>query len=790
MTGYVIPASVRDDFQTFRRQYADFVAGRLDALTFKTIRVPFGIYEQREANTYMVRVKLTGGLLTPAQLLALAELAETYANGTLHVTTRGGVQLHYVKLEDFLPVVSGLHLAGLTGRGGGGNTVRNITADPCAGIAPDEVFDITPHALALTEKMLAQKDSYALPRKFKIAFSGSDADRGGATFSDVGFIARERDGQRGFCIYIAGGMGAHSRLGQLFVDFLPEAEIFLLAQAIKEVFDTRGNRRNKHAARLRFLVEELGLESFRALVDEKRAEIRARGGWEIVLKAAFAITPVDAESPALSPEEAIWWRRFVIPQKQNGHYAVKMPLPMGDIPAGKARELALALQDAVAHAETIRFAGDQNLYLRNLAAETLRALYPVLRDFSPLAQKPALLGDMVVCTGAATCQLGITVPRGAQLAIEKALAAAPDLDLDAIQGLRIHMSGCPNSCGKHEIADLGFFGKASRNKGILYPAYNVFVGARIGDGVTRFAWKVGEVAAFHLPRFVVEVLRTWIPLRPGHAGFADWIDAGGDAIVAEIAKRHVEIPTFEEDKNPYFDHLAKEVFSLKGRGAGECSAGMYDLIEADKKALNAALKQEPTPENLAVIRLLSARMLLVTRGEEARDEGEVLKAFRKQFIDSGLVDAAFTPLLEGEATPEVARLAQAVIALYDTMDNTLTFRPPGPADGKDSARQPGNASEDGNPANGNPAEGERSAETSPSAERVERFKDYRGVACPMNFVKTKMDLAQMKSGELLEIVLDDGAPIENVPQSVRAEGHVIEEQIRKGTAWHVTIRKK
>jgi sulfite reductase (ferredoxin) len=771
MTGYVIPSSVHDDFSTFQRQYADFAAGGLDALAFKTIRVPFGIYEQRAPQTFMVRVKLTGGLITPAQLAALAGIARNYANGKIHVTTRGGAQLHDVKVENFLSVIEALHRTGLTGRGGGGNTVRNIVVDPHAGAALDEVFDVTPHALAMTEKMLARKDSYALPRKYKIAFSGSAADRGGACFADVGFIARENGKTRGFRVYLAGGMGAHSRLGAPWLDFLPESEIFLFAQAVKEVFDARGNRKNKHAARLRFLLEDLGEETLRGLIGEKIPEVRARGGWELSLPEAFAPPELDAgPTPAASPEEALWRRRFVTKQKQTGYYSVKLPLALGDLSAEKARALAEALRTAVPFDETIRFASDQNIYLRNLPEAALPGLFPILAAASPQTQKPALLGDVVVCTGAATCQLGITVPRGAQAALEKRLRAA-GLDLDALQGFRLNLSGCPNSCGRHEIADLGFFGKASRNDGVLYPAYNVFAGARTGDGIARFARKLGEVAAFHLPRFVQAVLETWLAEKPGYADFADWIDAGGKKIVADLARRFENVPALDDDRNPYFDFQQKEMFSLKGRGAGECSAGMYDLIEADKKALGIALKlPEDTPENLALIRLLAARMLLVTRGEEARGEAEALAAFKKQFLDSGLIDAQYLPLVQGPPQPEVRRLAEAVVALYGTMDNTLKFA--------------GERTREAAAVVSAAAPAER------DAEKAHRFKDYRGVACPMNFVKTKMDLAQMQSGQILEILLDDGAPIDNVPQSVQGEGHAVLAQTREGEAWRVRIRKK
>jgi sulfite reductase (ferredoxin) len=591
-------------------------------------------------------------------------------------------------------------------------------------------------------------------------------------------------------------MGANFRIGDEFSDFLPEEEIFLLAQAIKEVFDARGNRKNKHAARLRFLVEEMGLDAFRERVRERIEAVKARGDWRIELPEAFAVEPlVDAlvskHLPDFSPEEKLWFQRFARPQKQSGYYSVKLPLPLGDLAAADARALADALPATSPHgAETLRFSGDQNIYLRNLNASALRALYPVLKKISPLVTRPALLGDILVCTGAATCQLGITVPRGALGAIEKAVTQA-GIDLDTLQGLRIHLSGCPNSCGKHAVADLGFFGKALRNNGIPYPAYKVFAGAKIGAGITRFAYPVGEVAAFHLPAFIVEVLQAWLPHKAAHAKFADWIDRDGKEIIGGIAKKHVAVPEFDEDKNPYFDFSARELFSLKGRGAGECSAGLYELIETDKKALTAALKEAATLENLALIRLYSARMLLITRGEEARSEKEVFKAFKTLFIDTGLIDASFAPLLEGEITAvtkvtpaqidDLRRLARAIIDLYGTMDYTLKF-----AVEREAAVTPVATAASGK----SPATPAAVGTVGATDEAVHRFKDYRGVACPMNFVKTKMDLSQMKNGEILEILLDDGAPIDNVPASVKSEGHTVLSQMRQGDVWHVKIRKK
>ena len=764
MSGYVIPKAVDDDFITFKKQYNDFLNGSLDALVFKTIRVPFGIYEQREPDTYMVRIKLAGGVITPKQLLELFNLSEKYANSILHITTRGGIQLHYVKIEDFLTVIEALHNIGLTGRGGGGNTVRNITADPYAGVAKDEVFDVTPHTLALTSKMLSKKDSYALPRKFKITFSGSSADRGGATFIDVGFIAKIEDGKKGFRLFVAGGMGAKSKVGYPLIDFLPENEIFLFSQAIKEVFDERGNRKNKHAARLRFLFEELGSEEFKKLVDKKILKIRDEGNWDIELKEISEVAPIkNADFPMLNSEEQLWWDRYTQPQKQEGYFSAKIPLSLGDLHSSEAKRFVLELEKIANDRDVIRFGSDQNIYIRNLTAKELISLYPILKETLPLTTKPTIIGDSVVCTGAATCQLGITIPRGAIKAIEKKLLKE-ELDLDELKGFKIHMSGCPNSCGRHAIADIGFFGKVMRKGSNPYPAYNVLVGAKIGEDITRFGKKVADISAYHLPSFTAQLLKLWIEAKKMYSSFSDWVDSKGEQQILELAQKYEDIPSFDEDKNPYYDYFSNEIFSLKGRGVGECSAGMYDLIEADKKALMLALKEDFTEENLTNIRLYTARMLLITRGEEARSEVEVLTAFKKYFIDTHLISANFTPLLEGSAVKEVVGLANAVIELYGTMDNSLKFA------AELKSIEPKEMS---------------------VAQKADRFKDYRGVACPMNFVKTKMDLAQMGSGDILEILLDDGAPIDNVPRSVASEGHIVEKQTQQDEGyWLVRIRKK
>lgn len=768
MTGYTIPKSVYHDFESFKKSHREFEEGKLDALTFKTIRVPFGIYEQREPDTYMIRIKSAGGSITPKQLRGLSEIANEFTHPHLHITTRGGVQLHYAKFADLIRITQRVMELGLSGRGGGGNTVRNIVADPLAGVATDEVFDVTPYANAITSKMFALKDSYNLPRKFKIAFSGSSADRAVATITDVGFIATQKNNQHGFVVYLAGGMGAKSRLGYRFCDFLPANEAFLLTQAVKQVFDRTGNRRNKHAARLRFVADNLGEHALSQLVREEMEKLRSTLDWELEIDESYSPSPMDSTLPAMSEEQQLWWNRFVIPQKQKGYFTLKVPLKLGDIPTDWAFKLA----DMLSHIgeETIRFASSQNMYLRNLRASDLLKIYPLIIEYSIQSKKPVVIGDIVACTGAATCQLGIARPRGAALKIEDQLAK-DSLSLDSIQGFKIHISGCPNSCGNHATGDLGFFGKVSREDGRPYPAYNVLAGAIVAEGKTQFAKRIGEVAAFFLPRFVSETLQLWIANKSKYNTFYDYLAAGGQEEIAQLSKKYKKVPSFDEDKNPYFDFSSDELFSLKGRGSGECSAGMYDLIESDKKAMLelVSLARKGEPVDYDMICLLACRMLLIARGQEARDKEGVYQAFKTHFIEAGLIDKKYMHVIKDYCDSSVLELADAVVALYDTMDNSFNFQ---------AAKTVESVAE------------EKAAEESTKTSAASRSKDYRGVACPMNFVKTKMDLSQMHSGEVLEILLDDGAPIENVPASLKAEGHNILAMTREdGGHWRVHVKK-
>lgn len=572
MSAYVIPDSVlKQDFDFFTKAHADFMQGKIDADTFKPIRVHFGVYEQRERNTYMVRIKTNGGEVSATQLEALAELANRYANLQLHITTRGGVQLHYAKLEDLSEIVNEIHKIGLTSRGSGGACVRNINCDILSGIAKDCVFDVQPYVNALTSKMLELKDSFNLPKKYKIAFSSSNADRALACITDVGFIATIQNGQKGFIVYVAGGMGAKSRLGFKLFDFILDSEVFAVAQGVKQIFDKFGDRKKKSQARLRFVAEKLGEEKLKELILSEIKEVSNNLDCDLKIQDFYTseLKRIAQEPlPEMSKEQTLWWNRFVKEQKQEGYFYVKIPLKLGDFPAQSALKLAKELKKL--DRNCIFFAPNQNLYLRNLRANELLSLYNLILEFSPQSAKPAILGDMVACTGAATCQLGIARPRGALLAIEKYLLEH-NIDLDSLQDFRIQMSGCPNSCGNHITADLGFFGKAKSHEGHSYPAYNIVIGATLGESKTKFAKKIADISAYRLPEFVYQTLKSYSEKKAQYKDFQTYLDNGGEQEIELLAQSLAEIPSFEENKNPYFDYTSDKLFSdtYKERGIGE-----------------------------------------------------------------------------------------------------------------------------------------------------------------------------------------------------------------------------
>ena len=598
---YQIPENLDSELEELDGYIKRHLAGELDAATLKVRRVPFGCYEQRRDGSYMVRVRTTGGAHTPAQLQAMAVIAARYGSPWIHITTRQEFQIHDIALENVVQSMRELYEFGLAARGGGGNTVRNILVSPDAGVGVDEIFDPSPYAFALTTRLIAEPDSWLLPRKFKIAFSNSDADTSYARFNDVGFIAQLRDGQQGFRVYVAGGLGTKPQVGHLLHGFIPGEDVYAVTTAIKRLFDQHGNRKNRNAARLRFLWNSLGEERFRQLYEEQLQAVRAEGVAALALDdlpgaGAIPDFPPDHDG---SPEFWQWKQRYVEPQKQPGWCSVLVPVFLGNLDTDDAVRLARFL--APFGDQVLRATFGQNLRLRNIPEAYLANVFHAVREIGELASAPRLLGNSISCTGADTCRLGICRPKGALAAVVEKLTAS-GLDLNRIPDFRLNLSGCPNTCGQHMLADLGFYGNVARRGQQMFPAYAVVAGARVGDGAARLARPIDRVSARDLPRFVEDVLKLWLEKKSGHASFADYIDAEGADDLRGIADRYRNIPAPEADRSYYCDWDSDEMFSLAGKSAGECSAGLFDLIEVDLKQarrlreqLSAAEPQRAAP---------------------------------------------------------------------------------------------------------------------------------------------------------------------------------------------------
>ncbi|MCD7936363.1 MAG: sulfurtransferase TusA family protein [Tannerellaceae bacterium] len=764
---YKLPDNLTEDINYIDSQVRQYQRGELEEARFKAVRVPMGIYEQRKNGTYMLRVRCTGGYISPGQLLALAETARKEKIPFLHITTRQEIQLHYIRPDQIKPTLLPLQAAGLGTKGGGGNTIRNILVDIEAGITAEETFDPTPYAADLTTFLIAQNDSFTLPRKLKIAFALSEERPGYALVNDLGFIPRIVEGVRGFKVYIGGSVASKPTKGWLLFDFIPEQDLYRVAVSVKRFFSENGNRKNRHKARIRHIFYQAGeeetLKRFRPYYEAAKKDP--------LLNYTPSIYPSGLTRPDHLPvhpdnPEAFsrWKERYVTAQKQEGLYAVLIPFLHGN--ASPDIFLELARFGARFGNDVFRFTTRQHLQLRNIPEEWLPDVWLLLRTLEFDTDQPLLINNIISCTGADTCRLGICFSKGAAKAIRQQLLRSA-LPLDEFRDIRINISGCSNSCAQQIWAGLGFSGRVARNER-MYPAYTVY--GQI-NGEQELGVSLGTIAARDLPHFCEQLFRNYLAGKDKYSSFKGFIQQEGKGKIKEILDSFQPVPSFTEDKNYYFDWGAEEIFSVTDRGKAECSAGLFDMIDLDRQIIEKSRKAltETTDSRkqellLADILYSAARMLLITKGAEPRTTEETFDLFLHHFIEEGLIHRTYIPLIRtgkdretlSPRQEEIFSLAEDVIALYKTMDDSLVFTPP-------------------------PSKGEN--------QEGLLVKDFRGVGCPMNFVKTKLALATIPQGNLLEIWIDDGAPIENVPGSVRNEGHEIISTTQEQDYWKVLIRK-
>lgn len=787
-----LPKTLDADLERLDSLVTAYQAKEVSLAEFKAYRVPMGVYEQRQNESYMARIRATGGRITPKQLLSLIAFARENNSNLLHITTRQEIQAHNLELPKVMPLLNAIKGVELSSKGGGGNTIRNIMASPTSGIDKDEIFDVSPAVEAVAEILLQEKDSYEMPRKVKLAFT-SQKDPGYAAIADLGLQAQIRDGKRGFKVYVGGGLGAKPTVGHILYEFLPEEEILALVVGLKQFFNVNGNRKNRSQARLRFVFYKHGPEKASEMLKEYID--KARGSTP---KFVYKEIPEEEQRPAVdySPSVTLgdadrerfelWKKRYVTEQRQAGYSTIYVPFLNGNLPISDDgfREGLIKFLEFVQTfgQDTIRFT-PQNMQLRNIKTEALPEVYQILNSFVPEVNLPVFINSITSCTGADTCRLGVCLSKGLVAKIRKRLLDS-GLDLDRLSGNTLRISGCPNSCGQHLWADIGFSGRVLRNDR-SYPAYKFYAGARIGQD-PALALDIGSLAAYDAPTLVENILTDYLK-NGANVPFRQYIqDKASQQGLNDYVIRFKTIPSFADDKNYYFDLGAETIFTREVLGKPECAAGLYDMLKVDYDSINQSLASFDTAaDDAARNKLLgqvvfnSSRLLLVTRGLDPKNRNEVFDFFIKHFIKEGIVEPKFTFLVELARNDEqadflgheaeVRELAKTVSELYLSLDDTLQFK----VKGKDQAPAEGAANGAAAPANGAAQANGAAAAAPADGAAGATFKDLRGVACPMNFVMTKLELAKLKVGDRLRIFLDEGQPIANVPRSVEGEGHKI-----------------
>ena len=823
---YRIPSTLNGDLDYTQSLIDQFKAGEIQAGQLKSNRVPMGIYEQRKNQHYMLRLRCAGGLVTPEQLAKIAFVGHQLSTSHLHVTTRQEIQIHNVDIEDAIPALKKLEKVGISSAGGGGNTVRNMMVDDRSGLTADEEFDVYPYVEELTSRLIAEKDSFTMPRKYKVAIDTSEATANYSYIADLGLQARIKDGQRGFRVLIAGSAASNAHTGWEVFDFLPEKDLYRAAKALKNWFHKYGNRRNRHKARMRYVFYKYGTEEAKRLYLEEFEELKKDGSIDFEAPAL----PLEHHKPNFPALKAptdfeTWKRRYAHKQtnaeglKENLWYAY-IPLRHGNNSTDFFAEVAEYLGNY--GNDVIRFTKKEQIQVRNIPEEYLTNIYAFFKKLGVYQiDYPVVVTNLTCCTGADTCRLGICLPKGAIDGIAKQLLNS-NLNLDAIPDFELRMNGCTNICALATWGDLGFSGRVGRVGDDPYPAYTIWLPVK---GKHEIDLQQGYIAAKKIPAFVEDYLRDVIAEQANYADYYDYVAKRGVNIVKELIAKYKEVAPYSEEPDTFFDFGDDEKFSLIKYGKAECSAGLFDIIEIDQDTIREKRKEvellmgnipQGVPTDLQsdgkqatskIEKLLhdivfsENRMLLVTRGLDPRTDEDVYNGFEKEFIAAGIIPQKFKVLTDKarnsasliEQKPLIDELADLLNDLYQNMDDSLQFKLPAEKTPVEQVAEEKTAEEKA-PAE-QVSEEKAPAEKASAAEETETFvpdvkKDFRGVMCPMNFVKTKIALTPMQSGQILEILLDDGAPIENVPGSVKNEGHTILSTEKVENYWKVLIKKK
>jgi len=601
----------------------------------------------------MLRIKIPFGSINPNKMRVLADIAEEYSDGVLHVTTRQDFQYHYIHIEDTPTMMRRLAAVGITTHEACGNVIRNVTACPIAGVCHDESFDVSPYANAMAEFMLDHPDCQDFGRKFKIAFSGCSQHACGiVNMHDLGAIAKIKDGKNGFEIYVGGGLGAVAHQAKIMYDFLPQEEILPLMQAVGRVFARLGEKKNRAKARVKFLVAKLGLKEFVKLVEEEKNKMPHDDNWTAYINKLpeWLETPkkqVSQFSNNVKNESYdLWKSKNVQTQRQDGYRVVTIMLPLGDISSHQMRNLADIAAKYVG--DTVRTTVEQNLVLRWVNEGDLVDLYNELNQIGLSDPGAGSIVDITACPGTDTCKLGIASSRGLASELREMLSSS-QLEMDeVVRNLRIKISGCFNSCGQHHIADIGFYGNSRTFKGYKVPHFQVVLGGEWKNNAGSFGMAIGAIPSKNIPKVLLRLTEHYVENRKRKdQSFQEYYSSQNKSDIKLLLLEFTEIPPYLENPNFYTDWRDPRVFTLGDMGVGECAGEVVSLTEvelqsAERICFEAQIKLDEgsleEAEEKAYKSMLRGASALIRKEYQdvPSDPDAIVSYFKEHFYDTKL----------------------------------------------------------------------------------------------------------------------------------------------------------
>ena len=649
---------VEKDILELEKKIRLFREGRMDEEKFRSLRLARGVYGQRQQGVQMVRIKLPYGKMTLAQWKRISDVSDEYSTGNLHLTTRQDIQIHFVSLDRTPEMWSELEKDDVTIREACGNTVRNITASDMAGIDPDEPFDVTPYAHAMFEYFLRKPVCQEMGRKFKIALSSSEKDTALVFMHDLGVIPRVKiiDGKevRGFKTVVGGGLGAQPHLAITTYEFLEEDLLIPYLESILRVFDRHGERNSRHKARIKFLIQKIGIDAFNELVVEEQLALTHQrykvdveeygqkvGKTESPQTQSYALSDFPTSGLPDPFRYELWKRTNVFAQKQPGYFAVYVRVANGNISSHTSRRLIDKLKDVIA--DDVRVTINQGLQFRFIKPEHLEYVYSVLDEEGFAAAGFGSVADVTSCPGTDTCNLGISNSTSTAIALSEVIEEEfPEFLFN--KEISIKISGCMNSCGQHGMASIGFHGSSLKAKGQILPALQVLIGGGVlGGGEGRIADKVLKVPSKRGPDVIRVVLNDYKTNTKNGETFLNYSQSKGERYYYDLLKPLASLETLLAED--YIDWGQEEKFAT-AIGVGECAGVMIDLIstlimEAEEKiaASEDCLSNSKWADgiyNAYAAQIHTAKALLLQQGVQCNTQHGILKDFDTHFSDKGL----------------------------------------------------------------------------------------------------------------------------------------------------------